>query len=177
MQAQDKAQLRKYIRNKRSTREFHSPKKVSENISSYLSTKSSISFLGVYAPLKDEVQWKNSEINFPYETCYPDFRDGEMKFYKSTEMQLKVTQNFGVEILTPQSETEVSPDAVLVPGLAFTKGGERLGRGKGFYDRFLENYLGHSIGVCLEEDILDEIPVDQHDQNVDVVITEKKIYP
>ena len=65
-------------------------------------------------------------------------------------------------------------DVILVPGLAFTRGGERLGRGGGFYDRLLASLPARTVrlGVCFECQIVDELPGEAHDMRVDVVVTE-----
>ncbi len=62
-------------------------------------------------------------------------------------------------------------DAVLVPGLAFAADGHRLGRGKGFYDRLLENFAGTKIGIAFDEQILDSIPAEENDVRMDFVVT------
>ena len=66
---------------------------------------------------------------------------------------------------------------VLVPGLAFDDAGRRLGRGGGFYDRLLAELPAETrrIGVCFDEQRVDVIPVEQHDQCVDVVVTPAEI--
>jgi 5-formyltetrahydrofolate cyclo-ligase len=134
--------------------------------------------LGVYAPLRDEVDWTLGEATeWRYQLAFPDFRQGAMRYFICRTDQLKLSKNFDVEIPTPpQGAPEVFPDAVLVPGLAFTKSGARLGRGKGFFDRYLTNYKGTRIGLCFEEDLLPEIPQDTHDQNVHVVVTQRGVY-
>jgi len=55
--------------------------------------------------------------------------------------------------------------AVIVPGLAFDREGRRLGRGGGFYDRFLGNLPPEvlRIGVCFDEQIIKAVPIDGHD--------------
>lgn len=58
-------------------------------------------------------------------------------------------------------------DLVIVPGMAFTKEGRRLGRGKGFYDRMLSGYLGTTVALCFQEQLLDELPIDEHDQTIE----------
>ncbi len=65
-----------------------------------------------------------------------------------------------------------SLDLVIVPGLAFDKKGRRLGRGKGYYDRFLPNIPEHSVAVGLAYDfqILPFIPTTKHDVNVHKVV-------
>jgi 5-formyltetrahydrofolate cyclo-ligase len=60
--------------------------------------------------------------------------------------------------------------AVIVPGLAFTAGGHRLGHGGGYYDRFLPMTNGRSIGVCLTEQMVEGVPVADHDVTVLAVI-------
>lgn len=68
-------------------------------------------------------------------------------------------------------------DLVLVPGLAFDVTGTRLGYGKGFYDRFLAQLATvdpnvPTIGVTLEELVLQELPVEEHDVRVSHLATE-----
>lgn len=60
---------------------------------------------------------------------------------------------------------------MLTPGLAFTEKGERLGRGGGFYDRYLSDYgdFLFTVALCFEEQIRVEIPVDEHDYILDAV--------
>jgi 5-formyltetrahydrofolate cyclo-ligase len=66
------------------------------------------------------------------------------------------------------------PDAVIVPGLAFTRAGDRLGQGGGWYDRFLSAVRSDcvSIGVCFAEQLVDALPLEPHDVAVDHVVTE-----
>jgi 5-formyltetrahydrofolate cyclo-ligase len=65
---------------------------------------------------------------------------------------------------------------ILVPGLAFDAAGHRLGRGRGYYDRFLSSLftshfsLSTSIGVCFDFQKVPEVPTDEHDVPVDEVI-------
>ena len=63
----------------------------------------------------------------------------------------------------------------LVPGVAFDNTGARLGRGKGIYDRLLSNSNGLSIGVFYQCQEADKIPAGEHDQSLDMIITEEMI--
>lgn len=66
-------------------------------------------------------------------------------------------------------------DLVIVPGVAFTAQGARLGRGKGYYDRLLAHPAfarTYKIGVCYPCQLLQELPVEAHDVRMDEVITE-----
>lgn len=70
----------------------------------------------------------------------------------------------------PVSAAEVG--VALVPGLAFTRTGARLGRGKGFYDRLLALLPATTprIGVCYACQIVDSLPLEEHDMPVDEVV-------
>jgi 5-formyltetrahydrofolate cyclo-ligase len=65
---------------------------------------------------------------------------------------------------------------VLVPGLAFDTGGYRLGRGRGFYDRFLGARRGDlfALGVCFEEQLVDAVPHDERDVPMEAILTDTR---
>jgi len=67
-------------------------------------------------------------------------------------------------------------DMIIVPGLGFDDKGNRLGRGKGFYDRFLssKDFKGITCGLAIEEQVMEYIPVDHHDISINMLITDKK---
>jgi 5-formyltetrahydrofolate cyclo-ligase len=65
-----------------------------------------------------------------------------------------------------------SADLVLVPALAVDHLGHRLGRGKGFYDRALADVEpDRAVAVVYDDEVLDEIPTEQHDRRVGAVLT------
>lgn len=66
------------------------------------------------------------------------------------------------------------PDVVIVPGLAFSRDGHRLGQGGGWYDRFLAERRQDcvTIGVCFAPQLLDDLPTEAHDVIVDHVVTD-----
>jgi 5-formyltetrahydrofolate cyclo-ligase len=71
---------------------------------------------------------------------------------------------------------------VIVPGLAFDRGRNRLGRGKGYYDRFLRGLdTGHGrgqtfiIGLCFHEQLLEAVPHTADDVGMDAVLTDREI--
>lgn len=68
--------------------------------------------------------------------------------------------------------TDFTPyDLAIVPGVAFDRKCNRLGRGKGYYDRFLSHFPGVTIGICADFRLIDAIPVEEHDICMDRVIT------
>lgn len=88
----------------------------------------------------------------------------------------------------PQSQEEKNyplelPLLILVPGRAFSKKGERMGRGGGFYDRFFEKLFKRVqkedvclAGLCFSGQILDKIPMGEFDYPVDLVLTESEVF-
>jgi len=68
-------------------------------------------------------------------------------------------------------------DLVVVPGMGFTRKGYRIGRGMGFYDRFLAQaeFIGLSCGLAFEEQVLDNIPVLDHDMPLSMLVTNRGI--
>jgi len=83
-------------------------------------------------------------------------------------------------ILEPISEkvVEVVADVIdlaLVPGVVFDHRGNRIGHGKGYYDRLLQKIKGISIGLAFEVQLVDSIPVEKHDEKVDKIITEERV--
>ncbi len=88
---------------------------------------------------------------------------------------------YGIEEPLPQRCPLVSLDAVdlvLVPGMAFTPRGHRLGKGGGYYDRLLGHpeFRARRVGVCFDCQIVEEIEVEEHDEPVDVVVTEERVF-
>ena len=67
--------------------------------------------------------------------------------------------------------------AVIVPGLAFDRGGHRLGRGAGVYDRFLATLAPHTlrIGVIPDAQLVEALPTEPHDVPMHFVVTEKRV--
>ncbi|HUF97333.1 MAG TPA: 5-formyltetrahydrofolate cyclo-ligase [Ilumatobacter sp.] len=82
----------------------------------------------------------------------------------------------GKSVLLPEDDPlphATTVDVVIVPGLAFTIEGDRLGQGGGWYDRFLSGLRPEAvtIGVAFAPQIVDALPVEPHDIRVDHVIT------
>jgi 5-formyltetrahydrofolate cyclo-ligase len=67
-------------------------------------------------------------------------------------------------------------DLAVVPGMAFDRNYNRLGRGKGYYDKLLPNLTkAFKIGVCFDTQLFEGIPVEKYDIKMDMIITEKAI--
>jgi len=68
-------------------------------------------------------------------------------------------------------------DLVIVPGLGFTPTGYRIGRGMGFYDRFLAQpeFVGLSCGLAFEDQVIADLPVLDHDMPLSMLVTDQGI--
>jgi 5-formyltetrahydrofolate cyclo-ligase len=68
-------------------------------------------------------------------------------------------------------------DLVIVPGLGFSPDGHRIGRGMGFYDRFLAQpeFVGLSCGLCFEEQVIEQLPVLDHDMPLSMLATDRGV--
>ena len=80
----------------------------------------------------------------------------------------------------PEPQTEPytgNIDLILIPGVAFDGKCNRLGRGGGYYDRYLQMYKeAVTVGYAFEEQLFDAIPSEAHDRRLDFVVTQKECY-
>ena len=155
--------------------------------------------IGAYMPLPDEVDVRplfncgsargvappkntalkgraNSPSEPPKQFFIPAFDEalGSYRMAKYTP-ELKKGK-FGIpEPAAPVWAEKNDLDLILVPGVAFDRYGNRLGRGGGFYDRLLPLYSAKRIGICFEFQISDKIPAEPHDCRMDFLVTESKI--
>ena len=103
----------------------------------------------------------------------PRIEGDEMNFYDISKGVAVGAYN----IMEPIATTPIEPceiDAMIVPGVAFTREGARLGRGKGFYDKYLSRngFRAYTIGVCYPCQVVEELPSEPHDKILDEVIYE-----
>jgi len=130
-------------------------------------------------PLISELFHRGKHVVVPF--C----DDGEIQLFRIKNLMELAPGNFG--ILEPKIELRRQSGSkvhlkelgvILVPGVAFDTQGGRLGRGKGFYDRFLkkipENVL--KIGLAFDWQLFDAIPMSENDQYIDLVAAESKLY-
>lgn len=90
------------------------------------------------------------------------------------EKSLTKRGNYGIMEPTEDAffKTYEQVDLVIVPGVAFTGKGDRMGRGKGYYDRFLPCVPNAcKIGVCYDFQVVEQLPVEIHDIKMDEVLT------
>lgn len=121
-----------------------------------------------YLPFRKELAPVFQELlrEVPVSLSYPILKNGEMGF--------AIPQGLPKgSAWLDQPYVEVEPSWLLVPGVGFDLTGARLGRGGGYYDRYLENRTSLRIGICWSQQIVEKVPVDSHDCYMDFIITEK----
>ncbi|WP_180960421.1 5-formyltetrahydrofolate cyclo-ligase [Neobacillus cucumis] len=94
-----------------------------------------------------------------------DFSQLESVYYGLWEPIVSVTNKISSEMI----------DLIIVPGLAYTRDGFRLGFGGGFYDRFLSNYSGKTLSLAFHLQIIPHFPVEKHDIPVSKIITDQEV--
>ncbi len=105
-----------------------------------------------------------------------DFESGELLHSKLNSFDDLQENKWGVLEPVNVIEVELGFDLILIPLLAADRSYNRLGYGKGFYDRFLKNSDAIKIGLLFDEFILNKIPVEDFDQKLDILITDKSVY-
>jgi 5-formyltetrahydrofolate cyclo-ligase len=153
--------------------------RLSKNLDSLLSDLHVIQkniCIGAFAPIEKEPLWF-SALSEKYQTAYPTFDTTKAMHFKLASISdLIERKDFGPKILGPADNAkEVIPGVVLIPGLVFTAHGERLGRGKGFYDRYLHNFSGIKIGIAFAFQVEENLHTEEHDVPLDFIVTEEKI--
>ena len=134
--------------------------------------------IALYFGMKDEVQtsvlieeWSGKKI-----IALPVVHGNDINFHEFTG---KENLNKGVFDIQEPTSVDIIPeediDVFIVPGVAFDRNGNRLGRGKGYYDRYLAGINKPIIGVCFDFQLIDSITTENHDVKMSMIITEKEI--
>jgi 5-formyltetrahydrofolate cyclo-ligase len=111
--------------------------------------------------------------------AYPRIRESVMEFVEVRELDDLQPGAFG--ILEPTGSARISVhdlDMLAIPGVAFDLEGYRLGYGKGYYDRVLHGIDQEIVfvGLCYDFQLIPNVPAENHDIRMDVVVTESHIH-
>ena len=166
--------IRNRVENKTQKSEIIS-EKIQEQIE-YKNTK----IIALYKNLKSEVSTEKlieDSINLGKCVALPKVVNNELKFYKIKSLKEKfIKSNFGVEEPIENEINYINQKdigLIIVPGICFDKEKNRLGLGKGYYDRYLQNENINTIGICFEEQIVENIiPTTEYDVAMKKIITD-----
>lgn len=130
----------------------------------------------IYVSLNDEVDTlkliKHS-LKIGKKVAVPKCEGDNIVFYNINKLSDLEEGSF--RILEPKTNeviNDFSDSICIIPGIAFDKENNRIGYGRGFYDRFLEEYNGTKIGLAYRECICDKIDNETTDIKMDIVITD-----
>lgn len=144
----------------------------------YLATLPAGSVVALFAAMRSELDLRELDARARargLQVAYPRVVRGEraLHFHLATLDELQVA-TFGVPEPRPAAPTVPASAIalVVVPGLAFTAAGARLGWGAGHYDATLSAIAGPAVGVALASLVIDHLPESVHDRRVDAVVTE-----
>lgn len=136
--------------------------------------------IAIYYAMEDEVQTSEliEQWYLKKKIVLPVISGEDIHFYAYTGEKCLTKSTFGILEPTITTTTPVPPEQIdlfIVPGVAFDRNGNRLGRGKGYYDRYLANLTQPIIGLCFDFQLLDHIPTAPHDKKMTAIITESAI--
>jgi len=131
-----------------------------------------------YLPVNNEIETKLLIDNLQalqknvYVPAY-DKEKGQYVFARFNGWDNLAIGPFDVRQPVDSHETD-SIDLAVLPGVAFDTQGNRLGYGKGVYDKLLASMDCIKIGFAYDFQVVDELPIEEHDLKMDMVITEKR---
>lgn len=187
---EEKAALRAKMREVRTGIDTRSREKAAESLVQRLTTLPAVKHargIGVYSAYGSELSLRPSvemlrSRDMPPTIAYPVLvNDTTMVFVKfSADDDKRVLDNPTTLVTNIPPERVVDPselELIFVPGLAFDEHGNRLGQGKGFYDRFLPHTGSGtiSIGIAFDEQIVERVPTDVHDRRVNYILTPTRL--
>jgi 5-formyltetrahydrofolate cyclo-ligase len=153
------------------------------NLSALFSGKSDLTIAAFY-PLSEEPDLSSfysslsPSLSLVFPKLLPGFDQQDMQMVSVASFSSEAWEVTPLGFRQPSSERVVpveSVDVILVPGLGFSSVGERLGRGKGFYDRYLAGFTGLKVGVCFDCQFTQQaLPTDSWDIKMNFIITESK---
>ena len=140
----------------------------------------------LYAPIKGEIDLLSichAVLNLGKQLAFPRCHDDgcTMTYHLVSSLNELACGRYGIrEPLEGAPLYLPSPDkhdVCVVPAVCFDKSGYRVGYGKGYYDRFLSQFGGTTVGLVMHRFLLPEVPRGRFDRSVDLILTEKGVFP
>ena len=132
--------------------------------------------VGLYRPLPSECGTGSLAAalqSLGKEICYPAVAGGTLHFRRAAGVFVRGA--LGVEEPTGPAVELAAIDLLVVPAIAVDARGRRLGRGKGFYDLTLARFASVSVALVFDAQLVQEVPVGEHDRPVGWVCTEARL--
>lgn len=182
MSGDRKAALRKALLKRRDSASDDMVRMASESIRRSLSRLpefSGASAVGAYYPIGSEVRTQGimqDALAAGARVCLPRIEGRSLDYREISGFSDLERGRMGT--MEPKESRPPAPelDAVLVPAVCASPGLHRLGYGRGFYDRYLAGAGAARIAVCMESQMVREVPHEGHDERMDVVVTDERVY-
>lgn len=172
----DKKQLRKSIKAQVALMSEETKLQQSNNVFQHIEKSAVFAHskrIMIFASLPDEIptqhvieRWSKCK-----ELYLPRVKGDDIEVVRYSQSKI-ATGSFN--IMEPTSDDILSPnllDLIIVPGVAFDRDGNRCGRGKGFYDRFLDKTHAITIAVCFDCQLVKQLPTEPHDIPAQYIVT------
>ncbi len=134
----------------------------------------------IYVSLGDEVDTHaliKDALELGRTVFVPKIQEGRLTICPLYKWEDLAPGTFGIlepcEIVTEANPEEM--DLIVVPGLAFDSRGHRVGYGKGHYDKLLKLTHGYKVGLAFHEQMIEEVPNEEHDVPLDLIITDSSL--
>ena len=177
----NKQELRADLKKRRSSIPADGKKKLDELIRRRIAETAEFqkaSTVLLYAPVKGEIDLlplvtvcrsMGKEVGFPI-----SMEDGSLSFRSPASGETLIPGAYGIPEPPPTAKESTLNERTLciLPGLSFDQKGNRLGYGKGYYDKFLESFPGMTLGAVYQKLMVEELPTEPHDRPTDVVVHE-----
>ncbi len=138
--------------------------------------------VAMYSPVRGEIdtlELLELALGLGKKVFFPKVSGSDLQFFQIETTQDMLPGAFGV--LEPASSAAAATqafDLMIVPGIAFDLAGNRLGYGKGYYDRWLATRRPLvTVGLAFELQIVRNLPAETHDQQLDFIATETRFIP
>ncbi|NDW19773.1 5-formyltetrahydrofolate cyclo-ligase [Dysgonomonas sp. 216] len=132
----------------------------------------------IYNSLSDEVSTLDFINRWAKEKQFflPVVTGNDLQFVKYEADKKFVVSDYGIKEPEGKAFVEYDKiDMIIVPGVAFDRKLNRMGRGKGYYDRFLPKLKALKVGVCFDFQLLNSIPFDKNDVKMDMIVSENDL--
>ena len=130
--------------------------------------------IALYSSMKSEVDTKElikESLELGKRVLLPRILNKNKMIFIEINNDTNYERNtFGV--LEPIGIEEKNIDLMIIPGVAFDKDNNRLGYGRGYYDKYLAKHDIYKIGICYHEQLIDKLDIEEHDIKMNSVITD-----
>jgi len=181
---QKKSKIRKQLLDQRLKLKFGFQQKASQMIVEFLEELPQVQSarrILAFSPLKGEPQilgFLEGILDNKREVFLPRIKGDKLELIKIQNLDDLTEGTFGV--MEPCHDLQATDqnffNIILVPGVGFSEKCDRLGFGKGFYDKLLNDIQGYKIGIGYEFQVLPDLPTENHDVKMDMVVSENGVY-